>query len=461
MGKKFSSLFVILFFCACAIPGLGMLFFGESQAAANEILSPKPVLTQPDGSLNLEVMSDAADYFADHFAFRQELITADSALKVALFHTSSQDQVALGKDGWLFYAETLEDFTGADCLTERQAYSIGRSLALARDYVESKGATFLFTVAPNKISLYPEYAQNGLVPGEITTTSQVKNALTAEKVPYADLFAAFEEQEDVLYHKLDSHWTYRGAALAHDALLDCLGFSGNSFAKEVSYQPTHSGDLYQMLYPASSLLDDQWKFTEELDFTYDTPIRDVDDLRIQTSSDGTFGNLLMFRDSFGNTLHSLMAEDFSHALFSRAQPYNLGLMDEVSANYVIVEIVERNLPLLSQIPFILPAPEVNFSETVQPGDNEVVAQGTQSPSTPNYLTVTGQVSPCDTDSPFYLQVNGVTYELSPVGSATVDQKGYPFTGYLPLETDLSGAQLLYKENGLWFSSPLEVQYGKS
>lgn len=457
MGKKFSSIFVILFFCACAIPGLGMLFLGESEAAANEVLSPKPVLTQADGSLNLEVMSDAADYFADHFAFRQELITADSALKAAVFHTSSQDQVALGRDGWLFYAETLDDYTGADCLTERQAYAIGRSLALARNYVESKGASFLFTVAPNKISLYPEYAQDGLVPGEITTAKQVKNALTAEQVPYADLFIAFQEQEEVLYHKLDSHWTYRGATLAHDVLLDCLGLSGDAFSKEGTYQPTHQGDLYQMLYPASPVLDNQWQFTEELDFTYDTPIRDVDDLRIQTSSDGTLGNLLMFRDSFGNTLHSLMAEDFSHALFSRAQPYNLGMMDEISANYVIVEIVERNLPLLSQISFIFPAPEVDFTESVQPGDNEAVAQGAQSPSTPGYLTVTGQINPCDTDSPLYLQVNGVTYELSPVGTVEEGQEAYPFTAYLPLETDLSGAQIVYKENGQWWSSPLQVQ----
>ena len=79
MGKKFSRIFCLLFICACAVPGVGMLLLGESQAAANEVLSPKPVLKNPDGSWNLEVMSDAADYFSDHFAFRQELITADSA----------------------------------------------------------------------------------------------------------------------------------------------------------------------------------------------------------------------------------------------------------------------------------------------------------------------------------------------------------------------------------------------
>lgn len=74
MGKKGSLVFILLFFCACCVPGLGMLLLGESDAAGNEVLSPKPQLKHPDGSWNLEVMSDAADYFADHFAFRQELI---------------------------------------------------------------------------------------------------------------------------------------------------------------------------------------------------------------------------------------------------------------------------------------------------------------------------------------------------------------------------------------------------
>lgn len=456
MRKTWSALFILLFFCACAVPGLGMIVFGESQPAANEVLSPKPVLKNPDGSWNLEVMSDAADYFGDHFAFRQELITADSILKAKLFHTSSQEQVALGKDDWLFYAETLEDYTGADCLTDRQAYSIGRSLALAQAYVESKGAAFLFTVAPNKISLYPQFAQGDLSPGEITGAGQVKDALALEGVPYGDLFEAFENQEEILYHKLDSHWTYRGAALAHDTLLANLGLSGDDFSKEGSYQATHKGDLYEMLYPASSRLDDQWHFTEEPQFTYDTPIRDVDDLRIQTSSQGTYGNLLMFRDSFGNTLHTLMAEDFGHALFSRGQPYDLGLMDQVGANYVIVEIVERNLHLLSQIPFIFPAPQVDFTETLAQGTGTATAQAVESPSTPNYVTINGWVSPCDTDSPLYLQVDGVTYEASPVGAEGENPQAFPFTAYLPVGTDLSEAQMIYKTDGVWSIVPLEI-----
>jgi hypothetical protein len=453
LGKKGSIFFIVLFVCICAVPGLGMLFFGESQAAANEVLSPKPVLKNPDGSWNLEIMSDAADYFSDHFALRQELITADSTWKAELFHTSSQEQVALGQDDWLFYAETLDDYTGADLLTERQAFSIGRSLKLAQEYVESKGGTFLFTVAPNKISLYPEYGPQ-LTRGEVTAADQVQQALASQEVPYSNLFEAFSSQDEVLYHKLDSHWTFKGAALAHDVLLESLGLSGDDFSKAGSYQPTHQGDLYVMLYPASSKLDNQWQFDQDPQFTYDTPIRDVDDLRIQTSSQGTTGNLLMFRDSFGNTLHSLLAEDFGHALFSRAQPYDLGMMDQIGANYVVVEIVERNLPLLAQTSFIMPAPQVESPEVQAAGAAEISCQASESPTVPGYLTVTGWISPCDVDSPLYLQVGNITYEASPVGSAEGGKS--PFTAYLPQGTDLSGAKLLYRQNGVWSEIPLNA-----
>ena len=450
MKKKLHLLFVLLFFCACAVPGLGMVFFGESQAAANEVLSPKPSLTQPDGSVNLNIMSDAADYFADRFAFRQELITADSAWKAALFHTSSQEQVSLGREDWLFYAETEDDFTGADLLTQRQVWAIRRSLELAQGYVESKGASFLFTVAPNKLTLYPEHGPQGLEPGEVTALSQVTAALGESSVPYSDLVAAFSQQEEDLYHKWDSHWTYKGAALAHDTLLADLGRTGDMFQREGYYEKDHQGDLYVMLYPASHELEDQWHFSQDLAFEYATPIRDVDDLRIETTSAGTNGNLLMFRDSFGNTLHSLLAESFGHAVFSRATPYDLGTMDTIQADTVILEIVERNLKNLAEYPFVLPAPQTDLTLASWGASREeaaIAVQAVENPQFPGYLTVTGNLPGCDDDSPICLVVGDTAYEASPVGSGGSQPGNYPFTAYLPAGTDLTGAVALYRTGG--------------
>ena len=100
-------------------------------------------------------------------------MTADSIIKSALFHTSAQPDVTLGKNGWLYYTETLDDYTGADLLTHRQAWCVARSLALAQRYVEECDGVFTFTIAPNKISLYPQFAPSRLVPAETTSTGLV------------------------------------------------------------------------------------------------------------------------------------------------------------------------------------------------------------------------------------------------------------------------------------------------
>ena len=52
------------------------------------------------------------------------------------------------------------------------------------------------------------------------------------------------------------------------------------------------------------------------------------------------GALLAFRDSFGNALHADLAEAFQTAVFSRAMPYDLSLMQDARPNAVLVELVD-------------------------------------------------------------------------------------------------------------------------
>ena len=449
--KKFSHiLFTAVFLIACLVPAAGMIFLGPSKAAGNEVLSPPPVITKPDGSYNLDLLSDAADWFSDHFAFRQELVTADSIIKSALFHTSAQSDVTLGKNGWLYYTETLDDYTGADLLTHRQAWCVARSLALAQRYVEECDGVFTFTIAPNKISLYPQFAPSRLVPAETTSTSLVREQLELQGVCYTDLIQPILDQDEVLYHKLDSHWNNRGAALGHDLLLAGLGLEGNAFDKSGTYQPTHRGDLYEMIYPASGRLDRQFEFDQPPKFEYTSPICGADDLRIMTASDSQNDPLVMFRDSFGNALHSLMAESFSSAVFSRIMPYNLTLMAQTAARYVVVEIVERNLYLLAEAPFLMPAPEVEFSEDAFSTYATTEVESSPVSNLPGYVQLNGKVDfSCDTDSPVYVRSGGIVYEAFPVA----DGKGLETSFELCLpEGSAEDIQVIFRNGGRWLAA---------
>ncbi len=440
------------FLCACLIPSVGMLFLPEEPPAANQTLAQPPSLTTADGGINLNVLDEAADYIADHFALRQRLITANAALEAAVFQTSSQDSVLLGREGWLFYRETLDDYLRTDPLSDRELFCAAHTLALLTEYAQNRGASLTFTVAPNKASLYSQYLPNVGSPleGE-DDIDRLVPLLKAQGVRYADLFAPFREEEQVLYHAADSHWTSRGAALAHDALVDALGLEGRTrwFALPGQETDTHRGDLYEMLYPTGTGREPDTEFDQPFAFDYVRPIRSAEDQRIETQAPGQTGSLLMFRDSFGNTLHSFLAEEYGQALFSRTMPYQMSLLDETGADTVIIELVERNLDYLAVRAPIFPAPLRVLSGQPPQGEAKAAVTAPADSQLAGHIRLEGTISgTIDADSPIYVQLGEALYEASPVGKG----EGYPFTLYVPEDFPLDAICVLYLSGGQLFQA---------
>ena len=437
------------FLCACLIPSLGMLILPEEPAAANQTLAQPPSLTTQDGSLNVQVLDEVTDYVQDHFALRQRLITANAALESAVFQTSAQDSVLLGREGWLFYRETVEDYLRTDPLTDRELFCAARTLALLTEYAQTRGASLTFTAAPNKASLYPQYLPYVGTPLEgADDIDRLIPLLEAQGVAYADLFAPFRREDQVLYRATDSHWTNWGAALAHDTLMDSLGGSDWSpwFTQSWHTENTHRGDLYEMLYPTGEMLEGEVVFSREFTFRHVRPIRSPEDQRIETENPGKAGNLLMFRDSFGNTLYPFMAEDFGHAVFSRSMPYQMALLEESGVDTVVIELVERNLNYLVESAPIFPAPERLLSGQPPQGAAAASITAADDGRLAGCIRLEGTLSgPIDVDSPIYIQLGALLYEASPAGTGGEGES--PFTLYVPAGSALGDVRALYLLNG--------------
>lgn len=343
--KIFTAAFLLL----CILPSAGMLFLPPTEAAANERLTPVPQLKNEDGSWNQNVLDDATNYIADHFALRQEMVTANAMLQTGLLATSPAEDVIYGTDGWLYYAETLDDYQNRATLTDEEVRQIAQTIADMQAYCEARGAQFVFTIAPNKNSLYPEHMPARYLQSDSPGNyEKLKPLLEEYGVHYADLFTFLSEQDEILYLKTDSHWTNRGAALAHDFLMETLGLPHTAFAEaEYTTAETHRGDLYEMLYPKGMAREAQQAY--ETTFSYVSEPRTAEDILIQTTNpDAPNGRLLLCRDSFGNALHPFLAEDFREATITRQMPYPL---EQVQAgDTVIMEIVERNLANLLKYP---------------------------------------------------------------------------------------------------------------
>ena len=357
MKKTISLIFTVLFLAVCLVPGLGLLLTGGADAAANEILPAAPVIAA-DGDFNPDFLAETADYVNGRFSFRLEDITAWAKLNAALFRTSTAENVLLGRDGWLFYAPTIHDYTGDAPMTARELYCAARTLYLLQEYAENRGGDFLFTAAPNKNTLYPEYMPARTRLGSVSDMDALYALLGEMGVSYLDLRDVFSQEAEPLYFKTDSHWNAKGAALAADALLAALSRESDYFPGTVSAGNTH-------------------------------------------------------RDSFGRNLYPYLAESFASAEFSRRNEYTAATLP--GGGTLVIELVERNLRYLVEYDSLAPAPERDASlvETAALGDGRAVL--TESAATEGYTLFSGTwdgVTPDDASNVYVLS-GGALYEAVP------------------------------------------------
>ncbi|MCI9376884.1 MAG: hypothetical protein HFF85_10850 [Oscillibacter sp.] len=404
MEKKFGcTAFTAFILLLCMIPSLGMLLpKEETEAGGNQVIAATPSLRNQEGTLNKAYLSQLLDYVEDHHFLHQKMITAWSALNVKTLHTSITKDVILGKNNWLYYGETLSDYTGAGRMSNWEIYAAARNLALVAEYCEQAGMQFLFTIAPNKNSLYPENMPEFTIHSGPSNAEALGAALETEGVPYLNLFEVFRSQDETLYFTQDSHWNSKGAALAADAVNAALNRESSYFDGPFVPAEDHRSDLYDMLCPAGPDLETDLKYGGTLDFTYDMPIRSAENLTIMTTGTGS-GSLYMFRDSFGNPLYPYLADSYEHTLFSRSVEFDIERAVMQEADTVVIELVERNLDYLLQNLPVIPAPkrELNVTDAkvldgipfqYSPGEN-------QGPSP----VISGTLpAPPDTGFPVYL-----------------------------------------------------------
>lgn len=343
-------IYVILFFAVCLIHSVGMLFY-HSQLAENRTLSERPVFWTQEG-WNSEFFQELQTYVSEHFAFRSELVAADSMIKYKLLHTPGDDQVVLGKEGWLFFGETLADYAGVT-MTDSELDQIASKMEEVCDYIKSQGKQPLFVIVPNKNQIYPEY-----MPARFGSKAEQSNLILLQEklqqsgVPYVDAYHILLEgkTEDELYLHEDTHWNNTGARLVLNGIYEAYGLTDRYALSGYQIEESHSPDLYAILFPAEEHFEAQRVYHDGKEYSYIGRMHSVDDMMIRTTAEAGNGkSILVYRDSFGRALIPYMGGTFDSVTFNRSTPYALSLVESTECDYVLIEIVERNLVDLGQI----------------------------------------------------------------------------------------------------------------
>lgn len=441
------ALFVAAALGVCILPTVVMPWQAE-KAVGNEKLAAMPALLDEGGSFNTNVLVEFSEYFSDHFGFRHEMITWNDTLTGKLARDIDSSSVLLGKDGWLFYKSTMDDYAGANLFSSRQSYSAAHVLWLMQEYCEQNDIRFCFTVAPNKNSLYGNQMPGRYTAASVHNAALLKQQLEQQNVRYVDLFGPLSAEKEQLYYRLDSHWNMQGAQLAAQTLLKELkGVPQDFNARKTENTTPHTGDLYEMVYPSGQETEPDAAYT--FDYAYDEKFRSADDITIHTENSGAEGNIFVYRDSFGINLHPFLAQSYQKACFSRNMPYRMNAVKEEKPDVLLVEIVERNLKWLLERAPEMPAPERHNVTVADSG--KTIEVTSKDGNLEGYFCISGDLGQqmADDETPIYIMTQDRTYEASPSGEGA-----QPFTAYLPEKLKGQKLHVAFMSGGEWLSFTL-------
>lgn len=429
--KSIRIIFCVLFFMICAFPAVSMFFTSQDSSLERREETEPPKLIS-NGKLNQQIGDQLEGYISQNFGFRSIMVNANNSLLSSIFKVSGEDKVIVGKDDWLFLEETSDDYQGINQLSDREIRNVSKTIRMIEDYVRKNGLEFVFTVAPNKNTLYGEFMPYYYVDGEDSNLSRLNSQLEKMGVSYIDLFAELKEAlnsndelNNILYHKRDTHWNNKGAFLATNEILSKTGFDTIDFDFEWVKSQDFKGDLEDMIYPDSDYIDYQYYPDNKSlisDFRFTRSGRNVESQDFITESlSQKQGSILFFRDSFGNAIVPFLSSHINNVRYQKYLPYQVNLIEREKYDAVVIEIAERNIPeLLKEAPKI-PARVVTLSgnaTTTENADFKIKMEQNGS-----LITISGEVNKK------YLKANSDIYVLQKNSDSTYVFETFPVGEY--------------------------------
>lgn len=355
--------FAFLFLFVLCLPLLKSIV---SPAAKYSLRDRKGKTASPiaDNGRALGFFSAWDEYANEHFGGRDILIHWNNLLQVGLLKVSPLETLMLGRDGWLFLAgSNLEmDYFRADMPFSEDELARWRLALLQRHiWLERQGIRFLFVIAPNKSTIYPEKVP-ARIHRAVTRLDQLLEYLRRRPLP--DGFRPVDLRKTLraaksrypVYGKIDSHWNGFGAMIASNKILGALSRfypfhppTLDDFAVSLEPGAGPRGDLAAMLSLSDVLSDPQPVNVTPRSLSrviVAEPARWIDtdlEREVTICPGAELPEALMFRDSFGYALAKYLSEHFQKITYIRdiGLRFHPRIVLRVGPKIVIQEMGER------------------------------------------------------------------------------------------------------------------------
>jgi alginate O-acetyltransferase complex protein AlgJ len=364
-SRPYQYAFLALFFVFSFTP-LGVAFYNwgtgpgtqEEEARAPTPQADWSALIQSlrgDGALASGFLEAAKKYFLERYGLKDQLIRLHSLLQVKLFRTTDVPIVVLGKGDWLFYSgeRVLDYHQGREPLMPGTVQRWVDALNQRRAWHEQRKMRYLYLVAPNTHTIYPEFVP---VPAGHTRLDQLSEAKAsfAPTLPFVDLRPSLRghKNQALLYFKTDTHWQPAAAFLAARLMAERLGLpplegelcplrvyqtDGGDLARALGLQGDFADvEVWPAARPGPLFYEDGTRFWSRV---MNVPVRG----RVVIENPSGHGTAVVFRDSYGEALIPWISSMFKRTVWVWTYQFSEQTVLQEKPDVVLEVLVERVL----------------------------------------------------------------------------------------------------------------------
>ncbi|WP_169728876.1 alginate O-acetyltransferase AlgX-related protein [Desulfatirhabdium butyrativorans] len=168
-------------------------------------------------------------YWNDHIGFRDALTFIYNYILWAGFDQSGFSWVTVGKSGWFFFGgdQSNEDVLGKVVLRDADLKQWAGVIQAKKDWFDRQNIRYVFVLAPNKQSVYPEYLPDWMRRHAVSVrridrlVEVLRKHTDVEIIDLRDALLREKDREPVFF-RTDSHWNWQGAYAAYRQVIDRL-----------------------------------------------------------------------------------------------------------------------------------------------------------------------------------------------------------------------------------------------
>ncbi|HLP80006.1 MAG TPA: hypothetical protein VK158_05190 [Acidobacteriota bacterium] len=313
-------------------------------------------------------------------SFNQMCIYLLSELKYNLFREPNTQNVIVGENGWFYLGKSNTPlslkFMNVYNQSPTEINAVVEEFNAIQKFLSGNNVDLLIVIIPDKETIYPEFYPKKYK--KIHNFSQtdafigtLRNSTNISLLDLRSNLAAYKESSpNYLYYKTNTHWSYTGAKVGHDAILDTLRTKGMNISRNKIFtsekrtqepkdlaREIHSINFGKYDSPVlrltnnSAIKVDTAEFLDKYNISRtQVPESRISDLvQIYNSKYKKESSVLILGDSFSSIIVPWVADSFNTTIFIWNTNIPINLIEDYKPDVVIFAITERRIDLLKNL----------------------------------------------------------------------------------------------------------------